>query len=45
MRMVLEKARHIRYQTKDELSRKKKTVIDTNNVFLPADKGYIIVAM
>ena len=32
--MVLEKARHRRYQTKGELSRKKKTVIDTNNVFL-----------
>jgi hypothetical protein len=48
MRMILEKARHRKCQTnltKDEINGKKKAMMDENRVFLPADKGRIMVAM
>jgi uncharacterized protein YueI len=46
--MILEKARHRKCQsnlTKDDINGKKKAMMDENRVFLPADKGRIMVAM
>ena len=48
VKSILEKARCKRYQsnlTQQERDRKKKALQDKNKVFLPADKGRIMVAM
>ena len=48
VKVILEKARHKKYNTnlmKEELNRKKKALQDKRKVFLPADKGRIMVAM
>jgi hypothetical protein len=48
VKVILEKARHKKYKTnltKEELNGKKKAVQDKRKVFLPTDKGRIMVAM
>ena len=48
VKVTLEKARHKKYKTnltKEKSSRKKKALQDNRKVFLPADKGRIMVAM